>query len=185
MKKSLILALLITLLAAPLAIQTTTAQDEVTISILGGDWWFDPEGVDTVGLSQGYTLMQQYMEMHPEVTFDVRGVPFPELDNTQFAAMEAGEGPDILIVNSVTIGAFIDRGYLMPMDEYIAASGLDTSVFYESLFAAGKFQDFTRRAARRYRHASALLEPRAVRSQRHRTAHPLGPTDRRGCCHDR
>ncbi len=143
MKKSLILALLITLLAAPLAIQTTTAQDEVTISILGGDWWFDPEGVDTVGLSQGYTLMQQYMELHPEVTFDVRGVPFPELDNTQFAAMEAGEGPDILIVNSVTIGAFIDRGYLMPMDEYIAASGLDTSVFYESLFAAGKFQGFT------------------------------------------
>lgn len=143
MKKLVTVAFLLTLLAAPLAIQTTTAQDEVTISILAGEWWFDPEGVDVVGTSQGYTLMQQYMEMHPEVKFEVTGVPFPELDNTQFAAMEAGQGPDILIVNSVTVGAFIDRGYLMPMDEYIEASGLDTSVFYPSLFEAGKFQDFT------------------------------------------
>ena len=143
MKKFLILALLITLLAAPLAIQSTAAQEEVTVTILAGEWWFDPEGIATVGVSQGYALMQEYMELHPEVSFDVQGVPFPELDNTQFAAMEAGQGPDIMIVNSVTIGAFIDRGYLMPMDEYIAASCLDTSVFYESLFSAGKFQDFT------------------------------------------
>ena len=143
MKKFLVLAMLLSLLVAPLAATHTAAQDQVTVSILAGDWWFDPEGVSTVGVSQGYTLMQEYMKMHPEVTFDIRGVPFPELDNTQFAAMEAGQGPDIMIVNSVTVGAFIDRGYLMPMDEYIAASGLDTSVFYESLFSAGKFRDYT------------------------------------------
>ena len=138
MKKLVIgcVALALVLGLVPLA----TAQEEITLSILAGDWWFDPEGQSYVGGSNGYTMMQEYMEMHPEISFDVRGVPFPELDNTQMAALQARQGPDILIVNSVTVGAFIDRGYLMPLDDLIEASGLDTDVFFPSLFAAGVFQ---------------------------------------------
>jgi ABC-type glycerol-3-phosphate transport system substrate-binding protein len=142
MKKFLILTLLMALVVIPLA-SNVTAQEEVTLTFLGGNWWFDPEGISGVGGSNGYPMMQQYMEMHPEITFDIQGVPFPELDNTQFAALEAGQGPDFLIVNSVTVGAFIDRGYLMPMDEFIEASGLDTGVFYPGLFAAGVIQGQT------------------------------------------
>lgn len=142
MKKLLILALLLCIAAVPFATHAT-AQDEVTLTFLGGDWWFSEEGTSGVGGSHGYQMMQQYMEMHPEIKFDIQGVPFPDLDNTQVAALEAGQGPDFMIVNSVTIGSFIDRGYIMPMDDLIAASGLDTSVFYPSLFSAGVVQGHT------------------------------------------
>lgn len=139
MSKLLVVCVVLMLTLA--LVPSATAQGPVTISILAGDWWFSPEGQSYVGGSNGYTMMQDYMEMHPEITFDIRGVPFPELDNTQIAAMEAGQGPDILIVNSVTVGAFIDRGYLLPLGDYIAEAGLDTDVFFPSLFSAGVFGD--------------------------------------------
>ncbi len=142
MKKLVILCLLLTLSAIPL-VSHTSAQDEVTLTFIGGDWWFGEEGISGVGGSHGYTMMQDYMALHPEIKFEIQGVPFPDLDNTQVAALEAGQGPDFMIVNSVTIGAFIDRGYIMPMDEFIAASELDTSVFYPGLLAAGVVQGKT------------------------------------------
>ena len=41
-----------------------------------------------------------------------------------------------MIVNSVTVGSFIDRGYLLPMDDLIASNGLDTSIFYPGLYGS-------------------------------------------------
>jgi len=124
------LVILLTLTSAVLA------QDEADISILAGEWWFAEDMAETPSAPQGYTLMQTYMQEHPNVTFDIRGTPFAELDSSQIAAMEAGQGPDILIVNSVTVGSFIDRGYLLPLDDLIAETELDTSVFYEGLLGA-------------------------------------------------
>ncbi len=118
------------------------AQDPVTITILGTDGWFS-QATDAAGggSSAGYDMMQLYMQEHPNVTFDVRGVPFGDLDSTQLAAMEARQGPDIMIVNSVTVGSFIDRGYLVPMNDLIATNGLDTSIFYPGMLGSAVFND--------------------------------------------
>jgi multiple sugar transport system substrate-binding protein len=68
-------------------------------------------------------------------------VPFPELDNTQVAALEANQGPDIVIVNSVTIGSFVDRGYLVPMDAFIETGEINPEDFYEGMWNSGVFSD--------------------------------------------
>ena len=39
-----------------------------------------------------YDMMQEYMEDHPNITFDVHNVPFADLDSTELAAMEAHQG---------------------------------------------------------------------------------------------
>lgn len=131
-KLSLLLVLALLVLATG-----AVAQEKTVITIIAGEWWYSDEGLSTVGGSiAGYEQLLAYQELNPNIEFDVRGVPFPELDSTQLASMEAGAGPDIMIVNSVTVGSFIDRGYLVPIDDLIANSGLDTSIFYPGLYSS-------------------------------------------------
>src|SRR5690349_15341750 len=132
--KKLVFCLMIILLGVNIG--GAIAQDTTSISILAGEWWFAEEDLSTVsGMSYGAELMAQYQEEHPEIEFEIQGVPFPDLDTTQLAAMEAQQGPDIMIVNSVTVGSFIDRGYLMPMNPLIDANGLDTSIFFPGMMS--------------------------------------------------
>lgn len=121
-----------------------SAQDAITISIIATDNTFaKPATPPADGKQSSYDMMQEYMKMHPNITFDVHGVPFAELDGTQLAAMEAHQGPDIIFVNSVTVGSFIDRGYLVPMNDLIAKNGLDTSQFFPGLLGSAVFNGQT------------------------------------------
>jgi multiple sugar transport system substrate-binding protein len=138
--KKLVFCLLIILLGVNIG--GAIAQDTTSISILAGEWWFADEDPATVsGMSYGAELMAQYQEEHPEIEFEIQGVPFPDLDTTQLAAMEAQQGPDIMIVNSVTVGSFIDRGYLIPMNPMIEANGLDTDIFFPGMMSSAVFDD--------------------------------------------
>jgi ABC-type glycerol-3-phosphate transport system substrate-binding protein len=144
MKKLYLFLGLVLALAIVLPIAVFAQDAPITISIVGTDGWFS-KGTDAAGggSSAGYDMMQEYMKDHPNVTFDVRGVPFGDLDSTQLAAMEAHQGPDIMIVNSVTVGSFIDRGYLAPLNDLIAKNGLDTSIFYPGMLSSAVYNDET------------------------------------------
>jgi multiple sugar transport system substrate-binding protein len=136
-KHSLLLLVLALAVVLPVAV---FAQEPIVIKTLGTEGWFTAEISESGGgSSEGIDLMAEYTAEHPNVTFEARGVPFPELDSTQLAAMEARQGPDIMIVNSVTVGSFIDRGYLLPLNDLIAANGLDTSIFYQSMLNSAVF----------------------------------------------
>jgi multiple sugar transport system substrate-binding protein len=138
--KKFIFSLLVILLVVNLG--GVAAQDTVSLSIIAGDWWFAEEDPATVsGTSFGATLLAEYQELHPEIEFEIQGVPFPDLDTTQLAAMEARQGSDLMIVNSVTVGSFIDRGYLMPMNPLIEANGLDTGIFFPGMLGSAVFSD--------------------------------------------
>lgn len=139
--KKLYLLFLVLALAALLPV-AVFAQEPIVITTLGTEGWFTAEiSQSGGGSSEGIDLMAEYTAEHPNITFEARGVPFPELDGTQLAAMEARQGPDIMIVNSVTVGSFIDRGYLIPLNDLIAENGLDTSIFYPSMFSSAVFSD--------------------------------------------
>jgi ABC-type glycerol-3-phosphate transport system substrate-binding protein len=76
------------------------------------------------------------------ITLEVRGIPFAQFDNQSQAALAAGEGPDLLWVNSVTVGAFAERGYLLPTGDYLAASTLvSQDDFFEGLFGHVMYKD--------------------------------------------
>ncbi len=135
------LGLALLLVLVPMIVR---AQDAITISIIATDSTFaKPDTPPADGKPTGYDMLQEYMKDHPNITFDVHGVPFADLDGTQLAAMEAHQGPDILFVNSVTVGSFIDRGYLQPMDDLIKKNGLDTSIFFPGLLGSAVYNGQT------------------------------------------
>ncbi len=147
MKKLYLLLALALLVIAPLAVN---AQDDaVVLTIMAPDGTFaKPEGTaqaSDVGSSKEtqYQMLQDYTAAHPNITFDVHDVPFGDLDSTELAALEANQGADILDVNSVTVGSFIDRGYLAPMDDLIKKNGLDTSIFYPGMLSSAVFNNVT------------------------------------------
>lgn len=138
MKHALLASLFLTLVMAVTPV--ITAQDaEVTLTFLGGNY-FDPPA-DGEEPSDSYQVVLEYMEQNPNVSFDARSVPFAELDSAQLAALEAGQGPDMLIINSVTIGSFIDRGYLIPLNDLIDASEFDTGDVFDGMLKAAVFND--------------------------------------------
>jgi len=135
------IALALLIMVVPMMVH---AQDAITLTVIATDSTFaKPDTPPADGKMSGYDMMQAYMKEHPNVTFDVHGVPFGDLDGTQLAAMEAHQGPDILFVNSVTVGSFIDRGYLQPMDDLIKTNGLDTSIFFPGLLGSAVYDGQT------------------------------------------
>lgn len=94
----------------------------------------------TVGDSDedAQTTLESYLASIAEstgITVEVRGIPFAAFDNQSQAALAAGQGPDILWVNSVTVGAFAERGYLLPTGDYLASSEvISQEDFFEGLF---------------------------------------------------
>jgi ABC-type glycerol-3-phosphate transport system substrate-binding protein len=56
------------------------------------------------------------------ITVNVTQIPFAQYDSKSQTALAAGQGPDLLEVNSVTMGAFILKNYLQTLDSYLAQS---------------------------------------------------------------
>jgi multiple sugar transport system substrate-binding protein len=128
MKKALVVLLLLILtlgcvrLASPV-----TAQESVTLSIWQST--LNPGAEEKVG-----ELQAEYSQLHPNIAFDRRTIPFPEYDNTSLAALEANQGPDLLWVNSVTFGAFVQRGYLMPLNDFMKTATIKPEDFFEGMW---------------------------------------------------
>src|SRR5690349_14235863 len=98
----------------PTIIKKGAAQD-TTLSLWGaGD--ADPAENDT---QMAYVAA---VEDATGIKLELRNIPFAQFDNVSQAALAAGEGPDLLMVNSVTVGAFVERGYLQATGDLLAAS---------------------------------------------------------------
>lgn len=105
-----------------------SAQEDQSVTM----WSYEPSNTEE------QTARDNYIQAITEATglnFEVRGIPFAQFDNQSQAALAAGEGPDLLWVNSVTVGAFAERGYLLPTADYLAASTvISQDDFFEGLF---------------------------------------------------
>lgn len=74
------------------------------------------------------------------ITINVTQIPFSQYDSKSQTALAAGQGPDLLEVNSVTMGAFILKNYLQAIDSYVADSKVLTSKqFYPGLWKHGLY----------------------------------------------
>lgn len=73
------------------------------------------------------------------ITVNVQQIPFAQYDSKSQTALAAGQGPDLLEVNSVTMGAFIIRGYLQPIDAYLAHSSITKDQFYPGIWKHGLY----------------------------------------------
>lgn len=126
--KRLFAVLLTTALLVSL-VPMATAQEPVTLTM-----W----SADIIEGHPIYELVAEYEELNPGITIELRSIPFPEYDNTCLAALEANQGPDLMAVNSVTMGAFVQRGYLMPINDFLASpeATIKPEDFFESIWSS-------------------------------------------------
>jgi ABC-type glycerol-3-phosphate transport system substrate-binding protein len=66
--------------------------------------------------------IDDWNKANPDIQVKVTGIPFPEYDTKTLAALQAKDGPDILQINSVSLGMFTSQGLVAPMDALLASS---------------------------------------------------------------
>jgi multiple sugar transport system substrate-binding protein len=102
-------------------------------------WLVEPGNTEQEQTYQNYTAA---IAEATGITLELRGIPFAQFDNVSQSALAAGEGPDLLWVNSVTVGAFAERGYLRPTGDYLAGSSvIRREDFFEGLFGHVVYKD--------------------------------------------
>jgi multiple sugar transport system substrate-binding protein len=88
------------------------------------------EGAEGAADEIGYTRVNMFAEMYPEVTLD-----FTEADfNAQefLTSVAAGNPPDVVRMGRDLVGTYVAQGAIDPLDECIANHGIDMSQYRES-----------------------------------------------------
>lgn len=83
------------------------------------------------------TLIGQYEKAHPGVTIDATFVPGSELVTRLQTAIAGRQTPTMAIADLVTMPLLTTSGALVPLDDYITASGLDLSDYFDGPLAYG------------------------------------------------
>ena len=104
---------------------TAKAQNPVTIT-----YWRAGGVGGQLGADQ-QKILKAFEDKNPDIKVNVELVPFAEYDQKSQTSMTASEGPDILEVNSVTIGLFVQRGLLLPIDDMLKSSAIKADQFYK------------------------------------------------------
>jgi multiple sugar transport system substrate-binding protein len=73
------------------------------------------------------TRVEYAREQYPDLNIEFSETGF---DSAQFlTALSAGDAPDVVRISRDIIGSYIARGVLQPLDECLASSGVDTSIY--------------------------------------------------------
>ena len=120
--------LIVVLLGA--SVRFTKADDAVTIT-----YWL-AGGVGSTLNPDKQAIIDAFQKENPNIKVSVEQVPFADYDKKSQTAMTAQEGPDILEVNSVTIGSFVKTGLLQPIDEVLKSSNIKGEQFYPGAWAS-------------------------------------------------
>jgi multiple sugar transport system substrate-binding protein len=85
-------------------------------------------------------MIADFESEYPEVTVDYQPVS-GDYAQQRIADFSAGTPPDAFYVDSSLAPEWIEEGFLMPLDDYIADTGFDTSQFYEGYLDAFRGPD--------------------------------------------
>jgi multiple sugar transport system substrate-binding protein len=77
---------------------------------------------------------------NPDIQVEVEIIPFAQYDQDSQTTILGQEGPNILEVNSVSLGAFTSKGLVQPLDDLLAGSSIQAERFYPGAWAAGHIQ---------------------------------------------
>lgn len=140
MRRSVVVCALSLAVLSPAAVgaQSPDAGSPAPVASAAGGW--DPSAVTgTVRLSgwesspaEGAALeatLDGFRAAYPNITVDYQSIPgdYVAAMSANFAARDV---PDLFYVNADVAPEWIKEGYLLPLDDRIAASGFDTSHFF-------------------------------------------------------
>jgi len=89
-----------------------SAQDQVTLDL----WTIDEPH------EYHYVLAKEFMELHPNITINVRTVQFEDMVNDLARAVATRSGPDITYIDNPEVALFASRGLLLDLTPYIEQS---------------------------------------------------------------
>ena len=114
----LAVAMLLTLCSVALA-------DDEVVEI---DFWHHyPSGTGAEIMTE---VLNDFMATHPNIKVNELGLGLGEQGEKLVPALVAGTAPDIMVYDLATVQERAMKGQTMCLDDYVVASGMDTSVFF-------------------------------------------------------
>jgi len=130
MRNFRILSILLIAVMLTASVNSTRAQDTVNIT-----YWL-AGGVGSSLSPDKQAIIDAFQKANPNIKVTVESIPFADYDKKSQTVMIAKEGPDLLEVNSVTIGSFVKTGLLQPIDELVKSSSVKGEHFYPGAWAS-------------------------------------------------
>lgn len=90
-------------------------------------FWGQFQGTDEQAINDIVDLYNETNGDHKDVVYESQ----PDIETKLITTMSAGTGPDVVLWDRFATITYADKGGFLPIDDYIAESGLDTSVYYE------------------------------------------------------
>jgi multiple sugar transport system substrate-binding protein len=134
---------------SPAASPAESAATSPAESAAAGGW--DPKAITgSVTLSgwrssqdEGEALTQALLGFpaeYPNIQVDYQPIA-GDYRTVMITKISSGEVPDLFYVNAEYAPEWIDQGFLLPLDDYIAKSGFDTSQFFDGYLSTFKGKD--------------------------------------------
>lgn len=112
---------------------------------------WDPQAISGTAILSGWkssadegeALTQALLGFNPQypnITIDYQPIA-GDYRTVMITKISSGEVPDLFYVNADYAAEWIDQGFLLPLDDYIAKSGFDTSQFFEGYASIFKGKD--------------------------------------------
>lgn len=76
--------------------------------------------------------LRRFEEKYPWITVQNQVGGHDLIEEQALVAIASGAPPDVLMIDRLNIPAFVEGGYIQPLDPFIAKSDLDLSIFYDS-----------------------------------------------------
>lgn len=78
-------------------------------------------------------------EVEHNVSVEVTAFPYEMLRDRLLVALAGGEGPDILMMDQIWVGQYAAAGWVIPIDDRLAASDINREDFFEGAWGAGSY----------------------------------------------
>ncbi len=119
-------------------------------SSAGAGGW-DPQAISGTAILSGWkssadegeALTQALLGFppsYPKISIDYQPIA-GDYRTVMITKISSGEVPDLFYVNADYAAEWADQGFLLPLDDYIAKSGFDTSQFFEGYASIFKGKD--------------------------------------------
>jgi len=127
MKKVYILRVAVVLLFVfALSVLTASAVE------LRAAFWGGPE---EIAIEQ--KNLDEFMRLNPDIKVELESIP-ESYEQKILTSVAANTAPDVFLLDSVIIPAFINKNVLLNLTPYIAPLGIDTEQFYQNVLNLAK-----------------------------------------------
>ena len=139
-KRTLLLAILVVILALVPLSMTATAQNpdcEGDVTLTYWHHW----GGNRIPLQEHQVAA--FEDAHPGICVDNVFLPWDNRLQNLLAAIAAGNPPDVTMFGRQDLPFFAATESIIPLDDYMAADGVDPAIFHPSEFAGTQFNGKT------------------------------------------